>query len=149
MHYDLYTTTKFAAAVNKRAALQHTYYARFARGAADLASLDSRFRALKVYGTYDLDAAAGQVPRDQHRAEAPEEEDRDAEDPAEIGELPVIRRRARNAEQLRHRQVEHAEGVGLPDRQMDRQRRRRPSANARRPATNSTVQTASDDWVDA
>jgi hypothetical protein len=61
VHYDLYTTAKFAAAVNQRAALQHTYYARFAHGAADLASLDSRFRALKVYGTYDLDAAAGAV----------------------------------------------------------------------------------------
>ena len=38
-----------------RAALQYTYYARFARGAADLAGLDSRFRSLNVYGTYDLD----------------------------------------------------------------------------------------------
>ena len=61
VHYDLYATAKFAAAVNQRAALQHTYYARFAHGAADLASLDSRFRALNVYGTYDLDAAAGAV----------------------------------------------------------------------------------------
>ena len=61
VHYDLYTTAKFAALVNRRAALQHTYYARFAHGAADLASLDSRFRALNVYGTYDLDAAAGAV----------------------------------------------------------------------------------------
>ena len=60
-HYDLYTTTGFAAAVNRRAALQRTYYARFARGAADLAGLDSRFRSLSVYGTYDLDAAADAV----------------------------------------------------------------------------------------
>ena len=41
-HYDLYATTAFAAAVNRRAALQHTYYVRFAHGAADLAGLDSR-----------------------------------------------------------------------------------------------------------
>jgi hypothetical protein len=61
VHYDLYTTARFGVAVNKRAALQHTYYARFAHGAADLASQDSRFRALNVYGTYDLDAAAGAV----------------------------------------------------------------------------------------
>ena len=61
VHYDLYTTPRFATAVNQRAALQYTYYARFARGAADLAGLDSRFRALNVYGTYDLDAAAGAV----------------------------------------------------------------------------------------
>ena len=47
LHYDLYATTEFAAAVNQRAALQHTYYARFARGAADLAGLDSRFRSLQ------------------------------------------------------------------------------------------------------
>src|ERR1700727_2595940 len=39
VHYDLYATAKFAAAVNQRAAVQHTYYARFAHGAADLASL--------------------------------------------------------------------------------------------------------------
>ena len=60
-HYDLYATTAFAAAVNHRAALQSTYYVRLTHGAADLADFDSRSRALKVYGTYDLDAAAGAV----------------------------------------------------------------------------------------
>jgi ABC-type lipoprotein release transport system permease subunit len=61
VHYDLYATTAFAGAVNHRAALQYTYYARFRHGAADLAGLDSRFRTLNVYGTDDLDAAAGAV----------------------------------------------------------------------------------------
>jgi ABC-type lipoprotein release transport system permease subunit len=60
-HYDLYATTAFAAAVNHRAALQSTYYVRLTHGAAGLADFDSRSRALKVYGTYDLDAAAGAV----------------------------------------------------------------------------------------
>ena len=60
-HYDLYATTAFAAAVNHRAALLSTYYVRFAHGAADLAGFDSRFRSLDVYGSYDLDAAAGAV----------------------------------------------------------------------------------------
>jgi hypothetical protein len=61
VHYDLYATTAFAAAVNQRAALQRTYYARFAHGATDLASSDSRFRSLGADGSYDLDAAAGAV----------------------------------------------------------------------------------------
>jgi hypothetical protein len=60
VHYDLYATTAFAAAVNHRAALS-TYYVRFTRGAADLADFDSRSRSANVYGTYDLDAAAGAV----------------------------------------------------------------------------------------
>jgi ABC-type lipoprotein release transport system permease subunit len=60
-HYDLYATTAFATAVNHRAALQRTYYVRFTRGAADIAGFDSRTRALNVYGSYDLDAAAGAV----------------------------------------------------------------------------------------
>jgi ABC-type lipoprotein release transport system permease subunit len=60
-HYDLYASTAFATAVNHRAALQQTYYVRFTRGAADMAGFDSRTRALNVYGTYDLDAAASAV----------------------------------------------------------------------------------------
>jgi ABC-type lipoprotein release transport system permease subunit len=60
-HYDLYATTAFATAVNHRAALQRTYYIRFTRGAADMAGFDSRTRALNVYGSYDLDAAASAV----------------------------------------------------------------------------------------
>jgi MacB-like periplasmic core domain/FtsX-like permease family len=61
LHYDLYATTAFAAAVNRRAALLSTYYLRFAHGPADLAGSDSRFRSLGADGTYDLDAAAGAV----------------------------------------------------------------------------------------
>ena len=62
-HYDLYTTTAFATAVNHRAALLSTYYVRFVHGAADLAGFDGRLRQLKldVYGTLDLDAAAAAV----------------------------------------------------------------------------------------
>jgi ABC-type lipoprotein release transport system permease subunit len=61
VHYDLYATTAFAAAVGHRAASQSTYYVRLARGGADLAGFDSRYRSLNVYGAYDLDAAAGAV----------------------------------------------------------------------------------------
>ena len=61
LHYDLYATTAFAAAVNHRAALLSTYYVRFRHGAADLAGFDSRTRSLDVYGTSDLDAAAAAV----------------------------------------------------------------------------------------
>jgi ABC-type lipoprotein release transport system permease subunit len=61
VHYDLYATTAFAAAVDHRAASQSTYYVRLARGAADLADFDSRYRSLNVYGAYDLDTAAGAV----------------------------------------------------------------------------------------
>jgi hypothetical protein len=60
LHYDLYTTTAFATAVNHRAALLSTSYVRLAHGAADLAGFDGRLRklSLDVYGTLDLDAAA-------------------------------------------------------------------------------------------
>ena len=61
VHYDLYATPAFAAAVNQRAALQSLSYVRLTGGAADLAGLDSRARSLNVYGTYDLDAAAAAV----------------------------------------------------------------------------------------
>jgi len=57
-HYDLYATPAYAAAENQRAALLWTYYVRLAHGPADLAGFDSRLRALHVYGTDDLDAAA-------------------------------------------------------------------------------------------
>jgi FtsX-like permease family len=60
-HYDLYATPALAAAANRRAALQHTYYVRFAHGPADLAAFDSRTRSLGVYGTYDEDEAAAAV----------------------------------------------------------------------------------------
>jgi hypothetical protein len=54
LHYDLYATAAFAAAVNHRAALLSTYYVRFQHGAADLAGFDSRVRSLDVYGTYEF-----------------------------------------------------------------------------------------------
>jgi hypothetical protein len=59
-HYDLYSTTAFAQAVNNRVALLSTYNVRLVHGAADLAGFDGRLRRLKlnVYGTLDLDAAA-------------------------------------------------------------------------------------------
>jgi hypothetical protein len=59
-HYDLYSTTAFAHAVNHRVALLSTYNVRLVHGAADLAGFDGRLRQLKldVYGTLDLDAAA-------------------------------------------------------------------------------------------
>ncbi len=60
-HYDLYATTAFATAVNQRAALLWTYYVRLADRDAGLSGLDSRLRALGVYGTYDLDEAAEAV----------------------------------------------------------------------------------------
>jgi FtsX-like permease family protein len=61
LHYDLYATAAFATAVNHRAALLSTYYVRLVHGAPDLAGFDSRLRSLGVYGTYDLDTAAGAV----------------------------------------------------------------------------------------
>src|SRR3984957_17444656 len=61
VHYDLYAPAAFAAAVDHRPASQSTYYVRLARGAADLADFDSRYRSLNVNGAYDLDAAAGAV----------------------------------------------------------------------------------------
>jgi len=57
-------------------------------------------------------------PAAEDRGRGAEEEDGDAEDPAQIRELPIIRRRLGDADQLRHREVEYAEGVGLADAQM-------------------------------
>src|SRR5581483_10402094 len=54
-----------------------------------------------------------------------EKEDREREDPAQLGQRPVVRRRLGDAEQLCHRQVEHAERIGLADAQMHAQRGRR------------------------
>src|ERR1051326_7706544 len=66
-----------------------------------------------------LDPAAEERRRDA------EEEDGEAEDPAEVGELPILRRRLGDADELGHRQVEHAEGVGLADAEVHAERRRR------------------------
>jgi hypothetical protein len=65
---------------------------------------------------------------------SPKEKDREAENPAELGELPITGRRSGNADQLGHRQVEDAEGVGLADAEMNAEggRRDQPSAVAGR-----------------
>ena len=60
-HYDLYATTAFAAAVNRRAALLHLSYLRLRRGEAGLAGFKSRLRSPGVVGTDDLDTLAGEV----------------------------------------------------------------------------------------
>ena len=72
-------------------------------------------------------------PATEHRGRATEEHHRDREDPAELGELPVARRRLRDADELRHRQIEYAERVSLTDAQMHAQcgRRHHPAAEAR------------------
>src|SRR5665811_2399574 len=59
-------------------------------------------------------------------------DDGDGEDPAELGELPVVRSGFSNADEPGHRQVEHAEGVDLADAKMHAERRRRhePAAEA-------------------
>ncbi len=59
--YDLYATTAFAAAVNRRAALLHLSYLRLRRGEAGLAGFKSRLRLPGVVGTDDLDTLAGEV----------------------------------------------------------------------------------------
>ena len=71
-------------------------------------------------------------PAAKHGRGDAQEEDRDAEDPAEIGELPISGGGLRDADQLRHRQVEHAERIGLADAQVHAQRgwRHHPAAKA-------------------
>ena len=61
-----------------------------------------------------------------------EEENPQREDPAQLGELPIARRRLRNADQFGHRQIEHAERIGLADAQVHAQRcwRHHPPAEA-------------------
>ena len=73
-------------------------------------------------------------PAAEHRGGCAEEEDRDTEDPAELGQFPVIRRRLADPDQLGHRQVEDAERIGLADAEMHAQGRRgdQPPAVARR-----------------
>jgi hypothetical protein len=60
-HYDLYATTAFGTAVNRRAALLHVSYVRLRRGAAGLADFKSRLRLPGIVGTDDLDTLAGEV----------------------------------------------------------------------------------------
>src|SRR5205085_3970687 len=57
-------------------------------------------------------------PAAEYRGGSAEEEDGDAEDPAELGQLPIVRRRLADADQLCHRQVEDAERVGLANAEM-------------------------------
>jgi hypothetical protein len=73
-------------------------------------------------------------PAAEDRSRTTEKEDRQAEDPAEVGQLPVIGRRLRNPDQLSHRQIEYAERVDLADTEVHAQRRWRdqPAAISRR-----------------
>ncbi len=84
-------------------------------------------------GEHRLARPAFLDPAAEHGRRDAEKENRDGEDPAQLRELPVVRRRLRDADQLGHRQVEHAEGVGLADAQMHAQggRRHHPPAEAR------------------
>jgi hypothetical protein len=61
------------------------------------------------------------------------ERNSDAGDPADLGQLPVARRRLSDADQLCHRRVEHAERINLTYTEMDTQsgRRYHPPAEAR------------------
>ena len=58
-------------------------------------------------------------PSTAQRRGCPEKDNGDAEDPAELGQLPIVRRMCGDADQLGHRQIENAERVDLPDAQMD------------------------------
>ena len=97
-------------------------------------------------GEHRAARAAFLDPAAEHRGGKAEEENGDREDPAEIGELPVVRRGFGDADQLRHRQVEDAERVNLADAQMDAQRRRRnhPAAEPRFGDRVATVQNRQD-----
>ena len=64
-------------------------------------------------------------PAAEDRCGDAEKENRDRENPAQLGKSPVVRRRLRNADEFRHRQVEHAECIGLADAQVHAQRGRR------------------------
>src|SRR5206468_5297845 len=64
-------------------------------------------------------------PAPEHRRRQPEEDDEGREDESDFGLRPVARGRRRDAEEARERQLEDAVGVGLPDRQVDRERGRR------------------------
>src|SRR6185437_10328665 len=71
-------------------------------------------------------------PTAEHDGGSTKEEDRDREDPTQLGQLPVACRRLRDAQQFCHWQVEYAECVSLPDTQMHTQRsgRHHPPAEA-------------------
>jgi hypothetical protein len=63
-------------------------------------------------------------PAPQDGGRSSEEDDGQAEDPAKLGQLPVPGCRLRDPDKLSHRQVEHTEGIGLADAQMDAERGR-------------------------
>ena len=93
---------------------------------------DEAARPAKARRKHSAPRPAVLDPAPEHRRRRAQKEDRDGEDPAEISQLPVVRRRMIDADQLAHRQVEYAERVSLPNAQMDAQRGRRhhPSAEA-------------------
>ena len=72
-------------------------------------------------GEHRLARTALLDPAPEHRRRQPEKHHRQREYPAEIGELPVAGRRLRHPEQPGHRQIEHAERIGLADAQMHAQ----------------------------
>ena len=61
-------------------------------------------------------------PSSEHCGRGAEKEYCNREYPTEIGQLPVFRRRLRDAEELGHRQIEDAERISLADTQMHAQR---------------------------
>src|ERR1044071_8353119 len=60
-------------------------------------------------------------PRTEDRRRQSQKDDRDAEDPPDGAQLPVAWRRVGHADRAGQWKVEDAEGVGLADREMDRQ----------------------------
>ena len=73
----------------------------------------------------DLRGPTRSTQRPNSAADEPEDRDRDRKRPAHVGQLPIARRRMRDADQLGQRQIEGREGVRLADRQVHRQGGRR------------------------
>ena len=67
------------------------------------------------------------------RGSEAEKDDRETEDPADIGNFPIARNRIRDPDEHRHRFAKNAEGVRLTDGKVDAQRGRRdePAAKPR------------------
>src|SRR5579871_6375770 len=72
------------------------------------------------------------APATEHRRRYAQKENGDRENPAQLRQIPVVRRRLRNADELCHRQIEHAERIGLADTKMHAEcsRRHHPAVKA-------------------
>src|SRR5262249_28356172 len=72
-------------------------------------------------------------PTPKHRRGNAKKENRNRENPAEFGQSPVAFSGLRNAKELRHRQVENTERIGLADAQVHAECRRwhHPAAETR------------------